>query len=225
MFHTTPGCAPARSPPPRDARRRPGCCEACAVIGARPSSGATGPRCGHPLRRAVRIPAARSAPKAWVPALRPRMRRDPIWRPGPMACACEPRPVKVRVDVLRFRYVAAGPSFPLHGQPFAGLHTHPCGVDAQVRAGAIPQWQAASTSPGNLVPARSVRPLVSIIPWVVVSSGAYHLRAAATRPSRTLDLTPGGGRQKGRAGHAALPGFVVDGFEQAGVEGDVDPPR
>lgn len=33
-----------------------------------------------------------------------------------------------------------------------------------------------------------------------------------------------GSRNEGRAGHSALPGFVVDRFEQPVVEGNVDPP-
>ena len=74
-----------------------------------------------------------------------------------------------------------------------------------------------------LLTSRSVPSLASGSLPVVFASGARGLRADATHRSRTFDLTPGGGRQKGRTGHAALLGLVVDGVEQAAVEGDVDP--
>ena len=41
----------------------------------------------------------------------------------------------------------------------------------------------------------------------------------------STDLAPGRRCQECRARHPALPRFVVDRFEQAAVEGDVDPPR
>ena len=71
-------------------------------------------------------------------------------------------------------------------------------------------------------------PVPALIPdflSVAVLSGTRHQDVQQMRRSRTLDLAPGCGCQKGRTGHVALPGFVVDGFEQAAVEGDVDPPR
>ena len=84
----------------------------------------------------------------------------------------------------------------------------------------------------GVLPIRSV-PVRFVARLVRLTVAETHLRRGQAetthrllrRPevSRGLDLVACRSGQEGGSGHPALPGLVVDGFEQAAVEGDVDP--